>query len=105
MALLFQIVLIRVFGVFYVMSNETLKCQIVEEIALFEKGELSCVALINSITNTCAAIEAIPYEMVAELRGIISRLTIEYRYEEEGCISNPMPIVLHLKEWLSRVPE
>lgn len=87
------------------MSNATLKRRMLEAIALFERGKSSFVSLIDTIENTGAAIEAIPYEMVVELRSIVSRLAIEQGYEEEDCVSNPTHALAHLKEWLSRVPD
>jgi hypothetical protein len=43
--------------------------------------------------------------MVVELRGIVSRLTIEQGYEEEDFVSNPTVALAHLKEWLKHVPD
>ena len=76
-----------------------------EAISLFEQDKLSFVSLIDTIENTGAAIEAVPYEMVVELRSIVSRLAIEQGYEEEDCVSNPAHALANLKEWLSRVPD
>jgi hypothetical protein len=87
------------------MSNATLKQRILEAIALFEQDKSSFGSLIDTIENTGAAIEAIPYEMVVELRSILSRVTIEQGYEEENCVSSPTDALAHLKEWLSRVPD
>jgi hypothetical protein len=70
------------------MSNANLKKRMSEIISLFEQKELSFVPLIDTIENTGTAIET-PYEMIVELRGIVSRLAIEQAYEEEDCASNP----------------
>jgi hypothetical protein len=87
------------------MSNTHLKEKISEAITLFEQGRSSFVSLIESIENAGSAVEAIPYEMVVELRGIVSRLAIEQGYEEEDCVSNPTVALAHLKEWLKHVPD
>lgn len=87
------------------MSNASLKKRMSEAISLFEQDKSSFVSLIDTIENTGAAIEAIPYEMVVELRSIVSRLAIEQGYEEEDCVSNPTYALENLKEWLSRVPD
>lgn len=87
------------------MSNANLKRRMSEAISLFEQGELSFVPLIETIENTGAAIETIPYEMIVELRSIVSRLAIEQGYEEEDCVSNPAHALANLKAWLSRVPD
>jgi hypothetical protein len=87
------------------MSNASLKRRMSEVISLFEQGELSFVSLIDTIENTGAAIETIPYEMIVELRSIVSRLAIEQGYEEEDCVSNPAHALANLKAWLSRAPD
>jgi hypothetical protein len=71
----------------------------------FERGQLSFVALIDSVKNTGAAIEAIPYTMAVELRGIALRLAIEQEFEKEGCVSNPNQALAQLKEWLVRATD
>jgi len=87
------------------MSNASLKRRIAEAIAEFERGQLSFVALIDSVENTGAAIEALPYTMVVELRGTVSRLAIEQGFEEEDCVSDPNQTISDLKNWLVRVPD
>jgi hypothetical protein len=87
------------------MANWNLKARISEAIAKFEQGQLSFVALIDTVEKTGSAIEAIPYNMITELRGIVSRLAIEQGFEEEDCVSVPKSELAHLKEWLSRVPD
>lgn len=87
------------------MSNRNLKEKIAEAIILFEQGRSSFVSLIDVIENAGSAVEAIPYEMVVELRSIVSSLGIEQGYEEEDCVSNPTVALTHLKEWLKHVPD
>jgi len=87
------------------MANSNLKARLSEAIEEFERGELSFVCLIDTVENTGSALEAMPYNMITELRGIVSRLAIEQGFEEEDCVSNPKQQLGQLKEWLSRVPD
>lgn len=87
------------------MSNRSLKKHIGKAIEEFEAGRVSFAQLIDAVENAGAAIEAIPYTMVYELRSIESRLTIERWYEEEEIESNPGAALLQLKAWVERVPD
>jgi len=86
------------------MSNANLKELLSKAMVQFEAGQLSLVSLTKTIENAGSAIEAIPYNMVSELRSIVSCLKIEQGYEEEECVSDSGQALAKFKDWLLRVP-
>lgn len=86
------------------MSNQALVDGISKALDAFEGARMSLAQLREVVGSTSSALEAIPYDMLIELRSIEARIAIEQSYEDEDCITNADEVASQLRAWLIRVP-
>lgn len=86
------------------MSNESLINHIQAKLDLVQAEQASARALADSLRGNGRALEAMPYQLIKEAESMAMDLDIAQWHDEDGFAPELAPILIRVREWLSKVP-
>ena len=86
------------------MSNESLISRIQASLDLVQAQQASARTLADSIRGNGRALEAMSYDLIKEIEDMAMDLDIAQWHDEDGFAPELAPILIRVREWLSKVP-
>ena len=86
------------------MSNESLISRIQASLDLVQAQQASARTLADSIRGNGRAVEAMSYDLIKEIEDMAMDLDIAQWHDEDGFAPELAPILIRVREWLSKVP-
>lgn len=86
------------------MSNESLISRIQATLELVQAEQAPACTLAESIRGNGRALEGMPYNLIKELESLALGLDIAQWHDEDGFAPALAPILIQVREWLSKLP-
>lgn len=86
------------------MSNETLVARLEVALACVRDGNMAACELAQIVRANGAGLEAMPYPLILEMRGIVMDLDIAQWYDEDGCLPDLNKVLNQAEAWVAKLP-
>jgi hypothetical protein len=86
------------------MSNQTLIARIEDGLERLRSRTISASEFAEIMRGNGRALEAMPYDLIAEMESIAHRFDIEQWYEDDGFVQELEPVLCRTRAWLAMLP-